>query len=1045
MTNKPGMGAIISNDVAGILAALIGHLRVPSGIYDPIGESLLVNAPWAQMITSDLAKDTWHMIDAHPEIARNIREISAEALKTVGYFSRVDKIDGHDVQFFAWQLTHADQVYVRIIALQDADATTGTGVLISPQPVLVVERDGGLRFCNKAAEQAALEIGLPSAMSLMRPAGQRALIEEGEDIADWDEIRTVHYGQRIYQWQRMPLPAQDAVALFGEERTREESYRRALENAVHGIIDLAADGTLTSVNEETATLFGYENVRELRQAYVSKSEKFYARIEDLKELRRDLIAGHGIHSRDVEMRRQDGSQLWVEINATDIRGEGGLLLGYSVTVTDITKSRQAEYDLRRRQERYRALVQTAGSVILFLDSEGRILEYNRECEWTFGYSWMEAAGQNFFDFLLLDGERDQVRQAIRRLISGEIIKDEVISFRRRDGEVRLLQWNARAHFGEDGDVAGVICIGQDVTEKLSVERALRLAEEKYRGIFENSAEGLYQSRPLGEILSANPAFVSILRYDSADELLSPHNDFSDCYLNPTNRCRLMGKLLRDGVVQGFEAEMRCRDGKIIWVEENARLIRDDKGLPILIEGSITDITDRKRSEARIQFLAHHDGLTGLPNRTLFQERLAAAVKRGKHEKRSFVLMLFDLDNFKDINDTLGHPIGDLLLQGVGERMRVCLRNEDVVARLGGDEFAVLIHDPGTAEEVTFVAQRLIERVSERFMLEGNEIQVSTSVGICLFPQDGRDEKDLLRNVDLALYCSKAEGRNRYHFFEPRLQVEVQERKALERDLGHAIENDELELFYQPIIDIANHRIIGMEALVRWFHPSRGQVSPVDFIPVAERMGIIADVGRWVLNQACNQTREWVDAGYGELTISVNLSPLELARHEDLIESVGNVLEQSRLNPNQLQFEVTESAVMDNPREAAITLGILRNQGIRIAIDDFGTGYSSLAYLKRFPVDKIKIDRSFIIDLDSRDGNAAIVRAVVFLARSFGMAVNVEGIETEMQLERIVSEGVDEVQGFYFSKPIPASEFELLLKSNVTMAFDVPFGGNERPH
>ncbi|WP_245829890.1 sensor domain-containing protein [Thalassospira alkalitolerans] len=1045
MTNKPGMGAIISNDVAGILAALIGHLRVPSGIYDPIGESLLVNAPWAQMITSDLAKDTWHMIDAHPEIARNIREISAEALKTVGYFSRVDKIDGHDVQFFAWQLTHADQVYVRIIALQDADATTGTGVLISPQPVLVVERDGGLRFCNKAAEQAALEIGLPSAMSLMRPAGQRALIEEGEDIADWDEIRTVHYGQRIYQWQRMPLPAQDAVALFGEERTREESYRRALENAVHGIIDLAADGTLTSVNEETATLFGYENVRELRQAYVSKSEKFYARIEDLKELRRDLIAGHGIHSRDVEMRRQDGSQLWVEINATDIRGEGGLLLGYSVTVTDITKSRQAEYDLRRRQERYRALVQTAGSVILFLDSEGRILEYNRECEWTFGYSWMEAAGQNFFDFLLLDGERDQVRQAIRRLISGEIIKDEVISFRRRDGEVRLLQWNARAHFAEDGDVAGVICIGQDVTEKLSVERALRLAEEKYRGIFENSAEGLYQSRPLGEILSANPAFVSILRYDSADELLSPHNDFSDCYLNPTNRCRLMGKLLRDGVVQGFEAEMRCRDGKIIWVEENARLIRDDKGLPILIEGSITDITDRKRSEARIQFLAHHDGLTGLPNRTLFQERLAAAVKRGKHEKRSFVLMLFDLDNFKDINDTLGHPIGDLLLQGVGERMRVCLRNEDVVARLGGDEFAVLIHDPGTAEEVTFVAQRLIERVSERFMLEGNEIQVSTSVGICLFPQDGRDEKDLLRNVDLALYCSKAEGRNRYHFFEPRLQVEVQERKALERDLGHAIENDELELFYQPIIDIANHRIIGMEALVRWFHPSRGQVSPVDFIPVAERMGIIADVGRWVLNQACNQTREWVDAGYGELTISVNLSPLELARHEDLIESVGNVLEQSRLNPNQLQFEVTESAVMDNPREAAITLGILRNQGIRIAIDDFGTGYSSLAYLKRFPVDKIKIDRSFIIDLDSRDGNAAIVRAVVFLARSFGMAVNVEGIETEMQLERIVSEGVDEVQGFYFSKPIPASEFELLLKSNVTMAFDVPFGGNERPH
>ena len=237
----------------------------------------------------------------------------------------------------------------------------------------------------------------------------------------------------------------------------------------------------------------------------------------------------------------------------------------------------------------------------------------------------------------------------------------------------------------------------------------------------------------------------------------------------------------------------------------------------------------------------------------------------------------------------------------------------------------------------------------------------------------------------------------------------------------------------------------MEALVRWFSPSRGLVSPVEFIPVAERMGIIADIGKWVLNRACAQTRAWRDDGYGELTISVNLSPLELARHEDLIESVGDVLARSGLDPHQLQFEVTEGAVMDNPREAAITLGILRNQGIRIAIDDFGTGYSSLAYLKRFPVDKIKIDRSFIIDIDSSDGNAAIVRAVVFLARSFGMAVNVEGIETETQLDHIASEGVDEVQGFYFSKPVPSGEMEILLKANISGATKLPVNVLGKPH
>jgi EAL domain-containing protein (putative c-di-GMP-specific phosphodiesterase class I) len=286
----------------------------------------------------------------------------------------------------------------------------------------------------------------------------------------------------------------------------------------------------------------------------------------------------------------------------------------------------------------------------------------------------------------------------------------------------------------------------------------------------------------------------------------------------------------------------------------------------------------------------------------------------------------------------------------------------------------------------------------------------------------------LRNVDLALYCSKAEGRNRYHFFETRLQLEVQERKALERDLSRALGNDEFELFYQPIVGATGHQIVGMEALVRWFHPSRGMVSPVDFISVAERMGIIAEVGKWVLNNACIQTRKWREAGLGELLISVNLSPLELARHEDLIESVGDALQRTGLDPRQLQFEVTEGAMMDNPREAAITLGMLRNQGIRIAIDDFGTGYSSLAYLKRFPVDKLKIDRSFIIDMAEEDGSSAIVRAVVFMARSFGMSVNVEGIETETQLELVCAEGVDELQGFYFSKPVPAAEMEALLRA-----------------
>ncbi|WP_073953630.1 bifunctional diguanylate cyclase/phosphodiesterase [Thalassospira sp. TSL5-1] len=1026
------MGAIISLDVATNVAALIACDKVPAAVIAPDRHEMQVNSAWIGTFGAPGTKSAlWQPFgDCH--------YISVIIDKASGCEDRAEPqgdvfvlpVAGMDhCYFLGWWLPADGGNLIRVMMLGQQDRLVSSGLMISPLPVLLLTAQGDFHHGNAAAELIALEVGLPNVAALATPNGQRPLTglpEEG------DYLRSVHYGQRIFQWRRTELLDHRGIALFGRDCTREESYRRALEHAVQGIVDLTPDGRVTSVSDAVAPLFGYDSTAEVKRAYLLNPERFYASDDDMADLRQQLSRGNGFTGREIEMRRQDGSQIWMRVNATVIYGEGGILLGYSVTLIDVTKSRQAEHDLRRRQERYRALVQTAGSVIMFLDTEGRILEYNRESEWTFGYSWMEAAGRNFFDLLVVERERRSVALRINRMIAGEIIKDEVISICRKDGEIRLLQWNARAHFAENGTVAGVICIGQDVTEKNAVERALRLAEEKYRGIFENSAEGLYQAKPLGQLLSANPAFVSILGYLNEQDLIADEKMVRDgFYLQAGMRFRFTGRLLRDGYVQGFEAELRRADGKIIWIEENARLVRDERGLPVLIEGSITDITDRKRSEARIQFLAHHDGLTGLPNRTLFQERMVDAVERCKRENCTFALMLFDLDNFKDINDTLGHPIGDLLLQGVGERMRVGLRSDDVVARLGGDEFAVLIYNPASPAAIAAVAQQLIERISERFMLEGNEVMVSTSVGICLYPKDGKDEKDLLRNVDLALYCSKAEGRNRYQFFETRMQLEVQERKALERDLSGAIAKGEFEVFYQPIVDVRDHRIVGMEALVRWFHPTRGLVSPVEFISVAERMGIIAEVGKWVLNTACLQTRKWRDAGLGTLLISVNLSPIELARHEDLLESVGNVLAETGLDPRQLQLEVTEGAMMDNPREAAITLGMLRNQGIRIAIDDFGTGYSSLAYLKRFPVDKLKIDRSFVIDLNEEDGNSAIVRAVVFMARSFGMSINAEGIETQKQLERISDEGVDELQGFYFSKPLPAAEMEALLQAQKT--------------
>jgi diguanylate cyclase (GGDEF)-like protein/PAS domain S-box-containing protein len=438
--------------------------------------------------------------------------------------------------------------------------------------------------------------------------------------------------------------------------------------------------------------------------------------------------------------------------------------------------------------------------------------------------------------------------------------------------------------------------------------------------------------------------------------------------------------------------------------------------------AVRDISERLTAEKTIRDLAHHDGLTGLPNRVLLNERLEHAITRVKRGEM-VAAHLLDLDQFKNVNDTLGHPAGDMLLKEVADRLRTVVRETDTIARMGGDEFAVLQFAISEPADATTLAQRIIEVVSEPYTIDGHKVVIGTSVGIAVGPADGVSPDQLMRNADLALYRAKGKGRGMYRFFEPEMDAEMQARRTMEHDLREALAAGEFELYYQPVVNLASNEITGLEALLRWHHPENGMVSPDAFMPLAEAIGFIVPLGQWVLRNACATAAKWPD----HITVSVNISPVQF-RNPGLVQIVVGALAASGLPAERLELEITETSLLDDSETTLGVLFRLRELGVRIAMDDFGTGYSSLSYLQSFPFDKIKIDRSFIKDIADAVGSVNIVRAVAALAHGLGIATTAEGVETQEQLDTVKTEGCTEMQGFLFSKPLPAHEIELLLLS-----------------
>ena len=589
---------------------------------------------------------------------------------------------------------------------------------------------------------------------------------------------------------------------------------------------------------------------------------------------------------------------------------------------------------------------------------------------------------------------------------------------------------------------------QEIAERVRVESALRESEKRYELAVRGANDGLWDWDLQTNKIYFSPRWKSMLGYQDDELGDSPDEWFNRVHPEELERFRLEISAHLEGVTSHCENEYRMlhKDGSYRWMLCRGLAVWEENRVATRIAGSLTDITDRKYAEDKLIYDAFHDALTGLPNRALFLDRLTLAIERAKRwEDYLFAVLFLDLDRFKDVNDSLGHLVGDRLLIAIAERLQKGLRTTDSVARLGGDEFVILIEDITDYQGATRVAQWIHEQLAEPYEMFENEVLVTTSIGIVFNNQEYNSPEDMLRDADIAMYYAKANGKARYEIFDPVMRIRIMERLALESELRQAIGRNELAVYYQPIVSLESGQLMGFEALVRWQNPARGLLRPAEFIHLAEETGLIIEIDRWVLREACLQMSEW-KRNFPEalpLTISVNMSGRYITQ-PDLIPTIARVLNETGLNPENLKLEITENAIMENNQATREAFARLQSIGIQIQIDDFGIGYSSLGYLSQFPVNALKIDQSFVSKMDEDSSHMKIVQAIVSLTHRLGVGVIAEGLETSSQLEQLRALNCGYGQGYLISEPLDHESAQLLLSELFTFPREANFGKELQP-
>ena len=809
-----------------------------------------------------------------------------------------------------------------------------------------------------------------------------------------------------------------------ERKKAEETVQKLAsieEFSEDAILGKSMDGKITSWNRAAEKMYGYT-----RGEVVGRDLSFLVppeRQAEIQAIVERVLNGQPIECLETQRLTKTGSVLDVSLSVSPIKDSTGLITGASAIARDITLRKRAEEQLKLQS----AVLEAAANAIVITDFEGTIVWANHAFTAMTGYSKEEALGNNLR--LLKSGEQPESYYAElwSTISSGKVWQGEIVN-RRKDGTTYTEEMTITPVSRDVGNPADryFIAIKQDITERKRAEEELYRAHQMLQTILNTIPQRVFWKDRNCTYVGCNRAFATDAGLNNPAEIIGK-SDFDLVWSETAEVYRTDDKLVMEqgSAKLGYEEMQDRADRGRVWLRTSKLPLWDREGKVIGVIGTYEDITARKLAEERVQYLAYYDALTGLPNRTLLQDRLAKALAGARRRKDKVAILFLDLDRFKDINDSLGHSVADLLLQEVAERLKTWAREQDTVARVGGDEFLIVLTGLKDVADAAVATERIVNLMTAEFVVQGHSLSIGCSVGISIFPEHGADGETLIKNADAAMYSAKDNGRNNFRCFTADMNAQVVERLTLENSLRLALDKKELFLVYQPQMDIATGRITGLEALLRWQHPDLGLVPPDKFIRIAENSGLIVPIGEWVVRTACRQARKWQDEGLPAVSVAVNVSAIQF-RQDGFCELIRRVLHETGLAPQYLELELTESLLLANANLMLSVVQELKAIGVTLAIDDFGTGYSSFSYLRQFRVSKLKIDRVFIRDVAVNPDDAAIE---ISMAKSLNLKVIAEGVEDEAQMSFLRAHQCDEIQGYYFSKPLAVDKVADKLRGN----------------
>jgi diguanylate cyclase (GGDEF)-like protein/PAS domain S-box-containing protein len=927
--------------------------------------------------------------------------------------------------------------------------------------IYVHDLKGNYISINRAAERAfgysreeALKLNLktivaPEHLKLARRmlaekiAGAHQTVYELDCITKAGQRITLEINSTAIYKNGVPVAVQ-GIARDITERKRteqalkesEERYRDLFENANDLIYTHDLRGNFTSLNRAGEIITGYsrEEALEMNISQVVAPEF----LEAARQMTMRKIKGEPPTSYELEIIAKNGQRVPLELSTRLVRKDGVPIAVQGIG-RDITERRRAEKAARQSAKQLALVTDTVPVYIAQCDAESRYKFVNKAYAARFGLKPEDCIGKKIEEIVGKEAYAT-FHKYVDKILSGVPVEFELEIPYSKIGK-HFMHCSYVPEFDENNTVVGWVAAINDISERKRAEEALIASEQRFRLLGEGVMHQVWTSQPDGKLDYVNQRTadyfgrtVEYLVGEGWRDVVHPE-DLPECL-------RCWKHSLETGEPYEFEFRLRRKDGQYRWHLARATAGRDADGKIIKWFGTSTDIHEQKNAEAKLNHYAKHDALTNLANRPEFINQLRAAIKQAEREPSfHFAVLFLDLDRFKVVNDSLGHAVGDKLLVAIAERIRACVRPRDVVARLGGDEFTVLLNKTGSRDDVVTVAERIQRSLSEPFKLDNYEIFTSASIGVIMSDDARRAPEEYLRDADAAMYRAKEAGKARYEIFDREMHIRNMNLLRVETDLRHALERKEFEVVYQPIISLQNGDITEFEALIRWRHPVHGLISPNDFIGVAEETGLIVPIGRWILEEACRQTREWQKRFplYNALSVCVNLSARQL-KHPALYSQIVEILDRTGLSPRHLKLEVTETTVMEHSDIALEVLQQLRELGISLSTDDFGTGYSSLSYLHRFPFQRLKIDRSFIGRIDTDAKSQAIVRTILMLGQNLNIETVAEGIETERQMEILRWHGCESGQGYLISKPVDPEAAQNILRDGLETIKIAPFFG-----